>query len=366
MKRRIIQPLAIVMLALMLSACNGITLSLATVPTVTPQIAEGQYPTPPPTSTEAALQCPTKEPKASTEIGNVAPSFQGIINELNCLERNSQEQHTSSYDAAKSFMTRLAGKTTHHWEGWISSIGTNYENKDLYDLHLFMDDPYQDNTPARKPFVLRNPSTEDVLVSNLTFPQISQLNIGQKVRFNGIFAVQRLFEPIAIEKATIEPDGLTPIRTPDTLGDLSDFVVTERYYGCGMWGGVSDSIYTIIADSTVTLETRNCHQQEPPKKGFFINTPTATPMTTAKIIAKMPPENIVELITMVEKTDFFSLSDHYIREGWTDSSYSDTTITLRGRTKTVHHYHGDDSAPRRLILVENKINEIISNSNLNR
>ena len=60
-----------------------------------------------------------------------------------------------------------------------------------------------------------------------------------------------------------------------------------------------------------------------------------------------------------EQADFLSLTD-YMEQKVTDLPYVITSITIGGQTKTVNHYHGDDSAPQQLTDLESKIDEIVN------
>lgn len=71
-----------------------------------------------------------------------------------------------------------------------------------------------------------------------------------------------------------------------------------------------------------------------------------------------PTENTSsDLVSAFEQTKFFALRD-YTHEDTTDSPSAITSITLNGKTKTVNHYYGDNSAPQELFSLESKIDEI--------
>ena len=66
---------------------------------------------------------------------------------------------------------------------------------------------------------------------------------------------------------------------------------------------------------------------------------------------------IQELVSAFEQAKFFTLRD-YTHEDTTDSPSAITSITLNGKTKTINHYYGDNSAPQALFDLESKIDEI--------
>jgi len=73
--------------------------------------------------------------------------------------------------------------------------------------------------------------------------------------------------------------------------------------------------------------------------------------------ASLSPEQIQQLVSAFEQARFFTLPD-YTNQDTTDSPSVITSITLNGKTKTVNHYYGDNSAPQVLFDLESKIDEI--------
>jgi len=73
--------------------------------------------------------------------------------------------------------------------------------------------------------------------------------------------------------------------------------------------------------------------------------------------ASLSQAQIQDLVSAFERAKFFTLRD-YTHEDTTDSPSAITSITLNGKTKTVNHYYGDNSAPQGLFDLESKIDEI--------
>ena len=67
-----------------------------------------------------------------------------------------------------------------------------------------------------------------------------------------------------------------------------------------------------------------------------------------------------QLMTEFQKIDYFSLKDSYEEHNATDMPSAFTSLTIDGKTKTVRHYHGDFSAPKKLTELENQIDQIIN------
>jgi len=76
------------------------------------------------------------------------------------------------------------------------------------------------------------------------------------------------------------------------------------------------------------------------------------------ITTTISEDKIKQLITEFQKIDYFSLKDSYEERNATDMPSAFTSLTFDGKTKTVRHYHGDFSAPKKLTELENKIDQI--------
>ena len=79
-------------------------------------------------------------------------------------------------------------------------------------------------------------------------------------------------------------------------------------------------------------------------------------------------EKLKELVSRFEKVDYFSFKDSYkfgdkdCPKSWTDSPSAITSITINGRSKSVHHYYGCEGniLLERLTELESKIDEIVN------
>ncbi len=70
------------------------------------------------------------------------------------------------------------------------------------------------------------------------------------------------------------------------------------------------------------------------------------------------------LLVEFKKARYFALNDQYDRIHWTCMPDAITSLTITGMTKTVFHYHGDRSAPKRLNRLEGAIDRIIDTDRL--
>jgi hypothetical protein len=118
-----------------------------------------------------------------------------------------------------------------------------------------------------------------------------------------------------------------------------------------------------FSDLVITLARTACHGTCPIYKltiegnGTVIYEGQEFVQVKGEQTASLSPAQIQDLVTAFEQAEFFTLTD-YTHEDTTDSPSVITSITLNGKTKTVHHYYGDNSAPQALFDLESKIDEI--------
>jgi len=132
------------------------------------------------------------------------------------------------------------------------------------------------------------------------------------------------------------PRGETPTTSP-AENVFSDLLITLERTAC--FGTCPIYKLTISGDGTVIYEGQDFVQVK------------------GEQTASLSPAQIQDLITAFEQAQFFTLTD-YINKDRTDSPSVITSMTLNGKTKTVNHYYGDDSAPQALFDLESKIDEI--------
>jgi hypothetical protein len=119
----------------------------------------------------------------------------------------------------------------------------------------------------------------------------------------------------------------------------------------------------VLSDLVITMERTACHGTCPIYKltiegnGTVIYEGQDFVQVKGKQTASLSPAQIQELVSAFEQAKFFTLSD-YTHEDTTDSPSTVTSITLTGKTKTVNHYYGDNTAPQALFDLESKIDEI--------
>ena len=77
--------------------------------------------------------------------------------------------------------------------------------------------------------------------------------------------------------------------------------------------------------------------------------------TAGKATAKLSAAAVAELAKAFAKADFFALHDKYDSYDVTDHPSAIVMFDDGKRKKTVHHYHGDRSAPKALYELEEAI-----------
>ncbi len=132
---------------------------------------------------------------------------------------------------------------------------------------------------------------------------------------------------------------LVPTVTPTPQGTLADVTITLERTAC--YGTCPVYKLTITGNGTVVYEGRD-----------FVE-------VKGEQTSSISPAQVQVLVAAFEQTNFLSLRD-YTDQKVTDSPSAITSLTINGKTKTVNHYYGDDSAPQELTDLESKIDEIVN------
>src|SRR5689334_17734255 len=145
------------------------------------------------------------------------------------------------------------------------------------------------------------------------------------------------------------------------------FVLMMGLYinACTLYVDPTSPTPTVItsSDLVITFERTACHGTCPIYKltiegnGTVIYEGKDFVQVKGRQTASLSPDQIQQLVSAFEQTGFFTLPD-YTDQDTTDSPSVITSITLNGKTKTVNHYYGDNSAPQGLFDLEFKIDEI--------
>ena len=130
-----------------------------------------------------------------------------------------------------------------------------------------------------------------------------------------------------------------PIVTPAPEDTLADVTITLERTAC--YGTCPVYKLTITGDGTVVYDGRD-----------FVE-------VKGEQTSSISPAQVRDLVDAFEQANFLSLHD-YTEQKVTDNPSAITSITIKGQTKTVNHYYGDNSAPPELTELESKIDAVVN------
>lgn len=121
----------------------------------------------------------------------------------------------------------------------------------------------------------------------------------------------------------------------------------------------------ISKDLEITLERRHCYGTCPVYKlavfgdGRVIYQGERFVKEVGERTKTLSPDEVKMLVNEFDRAGYFSFKDEYADYSMTDMPTTVTSIRIEGRSKRVEHYHGDFSTPKKLIRLENLIDEIV-------
>lgn len=278
---------------------------------------------------------------------------------------NTDDQAASSaiWTELDNSWRALVGKTLVGWNGWVVSNGNATSElvkywsdaaagvpnpNDPAVILLALDDPYAVIPPSETstPFdsgILGPPALHpmEVLVQREGAAVEQPTCLGQKVRFDGtvrLVAHHYTLQGLVISSSHVVPVDNSPVETP-TAEDLRDVEISLERTVC--FGTCPAYRVTVYGDGMVVFKGDVSTRI----RGFKID--------------KIGEDKVRQLLGEFDKADFFALKD-YTEHKVTDNPSAITSIKMPGKSKTVNHYFGDDSAPQKLIHLEEKIDEILN------
>ena len=81
--------------------------------------------------------------------------------------------------------------------------------------------------------------------------------------------------------------------------------------------------------------------------------------------ARIPKERVDSLLNELDRAGYFGFANRYVQSEpacgryATDSPSAKTSVTYRGRTKTIMHDYGCGSVPGALVVLERRIDEVL-------
>ena len=73
-------------------------------------------------------------------------------------------------------------------------------------------------------------------------------------------------------------------------------------------------------------------------------------------------EAISRIVAKFDEAEYFSMKDSYTGFGKSDMPHANTSISMGSRAKSVRHYLGDQTAPKKLIELENSIDDTVNSA----
>lgn len=74
--------------------------------------------------------------------------------------------------------------------------------------------------------------------------------------------------------------------------------------------------------------------------------------------SKIPIKEVHQIVNLMQKSNYLKFKDQYIDMQVTDMPYIYTSLTWNGITKKVERYAGDESAPKVLKEIEDRIDKV--------
>jgi hypothetical protein len=200
-----------------------------------------------------------------------------------------------------------------------------------------MDNPFAVGVPQPTPGPDTAPYTEYPL-GGLTLEQTRAYQIGQEIAVSGVFTGTTDDPWIAPDTVTPVVDSPTP--TPASADALKGVQITLARTPCFGFCPVYE--LTIHGDGTV------------------VYTGTGYVQTRGRQEGKISTAQVQELLAFFNQVEYTTLKPEYTDYQITDLPYVKTSLTVDGQTHSVNHYLGDRSAPAKLQLLEDRIDQIVN------
>jgi hypothetical protein len=137
-------------------------------------------------------------------------------------------------------------------------------------------------------------------------------------------------------------------------------------YACSCTGESRLASSDNLSDAVITFERTICYGKCPAYRLTILGSGAVTyeGKKFVKIVGKaegaISQEQVKQLVSEFDKANFYSLHDNYVEITATDLPYVTTSIILTGKMKSIKHYLGDASAPKKLTTLETRIDEIVN------
>lgn len=289
---------------------------------------------------ERAFAAPSVEPKPAPPLVVLNQRAQAVHSDLtpDGLARRA------------AFSASLRGKAVNGWEGWVAQVRCQGA---LCDVAFYGEDPY-----APLEIMPPTPTLDALLgpgVGLERFPYLTavgvplstakSLRLGQRLRISATLVEVAYSSGLDV---TLGAAQLVPVTPPPAAprGEEGPAQVTEDMQIVLHRGPCYGTcpIYDLIIDGDGTMTFRGERFVAPAGIGEH-----KTQLTTAQL------KSLVEAFSFA---GFFNLQDRYQRPSITDQPSVTLTFRRGKATKTIHHSFGDLTAPVKLLLLEDQIDEL--------
>jgi hypothetical protein len=286
------------------------------------------------------ISVPTQVPPTATPDPNAAPAYAEVRAAIAKIWQENQNAPGEERMArVADYLKTLLGKEVHDWHGWVQQV---YQPGDgaPYRVALLMADPFAVGAVQPTP----GPEAEVPFVAfpldGLSLDQTKTYHVGEEIAITGIFTGTT--DDPWIAPTTVTPAAAGPTPTPASAAALQDVQITLARTACFGFCPVYE--LTIHGDGTVNY------------------TGTGFVATRGQQTGHISTAQVQELLAFFDKVGYTALNAEYTAYQITDLPYAQTSLTVAGQTHAVNHYQGDHSAPEKLRLLEDKIDEIVNSA----
>lgn len=250
-----------------------------------------------------------------------------------------------------AFSASLRGRAVSGWEGWVAQVRCQAA---LCDVAFYGEDPYaplEISPPTPTLDALLGPGTGLERFPYLTAVGVplataKSLRLGQRLRISATLVDVAYSTGLdvtlgAAQLAPVAPPPAAPRGEEGPAPAAEDMQIVLHRGPC--YG--TCPIYDLIIDGDGTVTFRGAR---------FV-----APSGLGEHKAQLAPAQLQSLREAFMLSGFFALQDRYQRPSITDQP--SVTLTFRRGTvaKTIHHSFGDLTAPVKLLLLEDQIDELV-------
>lgn len=284
------------------------------------------------------ISVPTTVPPTATPDPKSAPAYAEVRATIERIwQENKDAPGEERMARVAAYLKTLFGKEVHDWHGWVQQA---YQTGDggPYRVDLLMSNPFVVGEVTPTPGPEGEAPFTAFPLDGLTAEQSRAYLVGQEVAVTGVFTGTT--DDPWIAPTTVAPVVDDPTPTPASAEALKDVRITLARTPCFGFCPVYD--LSISGDGTV------------------VYTGTGYVQTRGRQEARISTAQVQELLGLFNKVEYSTLKPEYTAYEITDLPSVHTSLTVDGKTYRVNHYLGDRSAPDKLRLLEDRIDQVVN------